>query len=247
MDCNGITTLPVLLIAKGDVSGSVKDNSGAGISGVTVEIHNSFGNLVNNIDGNPLTTTTAADGSYSFTGVPVGDFDVVETDPANYTSVSDGDSSADDDNKTNTDTNNNKIPVTIIKGKSDTGNDFVDKVSASNPFVCSNTFYMSNRSEVGNTSDDSGSTWLHGMNLSNTPFAYSAIGSGYVSSDGGYNALAYNPVDNYLYASVNGGNNERDSNKVNVINTQDWFLEREIFQVKAPSGIFIYTQEEKKK
>jgi len=59
--------------------------------------------------------------------------------------------------------------------------------------------------------------------------------------------LRWSKVDNYLYASVNGGNNERDSNKVNVINTQDWFLEREIFQVKAPSGIFIYTQEEKKK
>jgi len=37
-----------------------------------------------------------------------------------------------------------------------------------------------------------------------------------------------------LYVSVN------DANQVNVIDTNDWFLEREIFQVKHPSGIFLY-------
>jgi len=43
--------------------------------------------------------------------------------------------------------------------------------------------------------------------------------------------------DDYLYVSVN------DANQVNVINTKEWFLEREIFQLKSPSGIFIYDQE----
>ena len=57
--------------------------------------------------------------------------------------------------------------------------------------------------------------------------------------------LRWSNVDNYLYVSVNGGNDKRDSNKVNVINTQEWFLEREIFQVKAPSGIFIYNEKGK--
>jgi len=41
-----------------------------------------------------------------------------------------------------------------------------------------------------------------------------------------------------LYVSVN------DSNKVAVLNTKDWYLSREIFTIKKPSGIFIY--EEKK-
>ena len=59
--------------------------------------------------------------------------------------------------------------------------------------------------------------------------------------------VRWSNVDDYLYTSVNGGNNERDSNKVNVINTKEWFLEREIFQVKAPSGIFIYEKQEEKK
>ena len=59
--------------------------------------------------------------------------------------------------------------------------------------------------------------------------------------------VRWSNIDNYLYASVNGGNTERDSNKVNVINTKEWFLEREIFQVKAPSGIFIYEKKEENK
>ncbi len=37
-----------------------------------------------------------------------------------------------------------------------------------------------------------------------------------------------------LYVSVN------DTNKIAVINTKDWFLHKEIFQIKKPSGIFIY-------
>jgi protein NirF len=52
--------------------------------------------------------------------------------------------------------------------------------------------------------------------------------------------VRWSNVDDYLYVSVN------DSNQVNVINTKDWFLEREIFQIKHPSGIFIYEQDGKK-
>lgn len=40
--------------------------------------------------------------------------------------------------------------------------------------------------------------------------------------------------DHFLYVSVN------DANQISVINTEEWFLEREIFQVKKPSGLFIY-------
>ncbi|BAF71209.1 cytochrome D1 domain-containing protein [Sulfurovum sp. NBC37-1] len=43
-----------------------------------------------------------------------------------------------------------------------------------------------------------------------------------------------------LYVSVN------DANQVNVIDTDEWFLEREIFQVKHPSGIFLYESKKKK-
>jgi protein NirF len=39
-----------------------------------------------------------------------------------------------------------------------------------------------------------------------------------------------------LYVSVNG------ANQVSVIDTKEWFVEREIYQVKKPSGIFIYQE-----
>lgn len=39
-----------------------------------------------------------------------------------------------------------------------------------------------------------------------------------------------------LYVSVN------DSNKIVVINTKNWYISKEIFQVKKPSGIFIYEE-----
>ena len=46
--------------------------------------------------------------------------------------------------------------------------------------------------------------------------------------------LRWSNIDNSLYVSVN------DTNRVNVINTKEWFVEREILRVKKPSGIFIY-------
>jgi len=52
--------------------------------------------------------------------------------------------------------------------------------------------------------------------------------------------LRWSKLDDALYVSVNGKTDSRDHNKVNVINTKEWFLEREIFNIKKPSGIFIY-------
>ncbi len=46
--------------------------------------------------------------------------------------------------------------------------------------------------------------------------------------------VRWSNIDDYLYVSVN------DAHQVNVINTDEWFLEREIFQLKSPSGIFLY-------
>ena len=43
-----------------------------------------------------------------------------------------------------------------------------------------------------------------------------------------------------LYVSVN------DANQVNVIDTDEWFLQREIYQIQHPSGIFLYKTDNKK-
>jgi len=58
--------------------------------------------------------------------------------------------------------------------------------------------------------------------------------------------LRWSNLDDYLYVSVNGQGDKRDQNKVNVINTKEWYLEREIFNIKHPSGIFIYQMDGKK-
>ncbi len=52
--------------------------------------------------------------------------------------------------------------------------------------------------------------------------------------DGKVLHLRWSKEKPYLYVSVN------DSNKVAVLNTKGWWLKREIFTIKKPSGIFIY-------
>jgi len=46
--------------------------------------------------------------------------------------------------------------------------------------------------------------------------------------------------DPALYVSVNG------ANEIDVIDTKEWFVEREIYQVERPSGIFIYKSKDRK-
>lgn len=52
--------------------------------------------------------------------------------------------------------------------------------------------------------------------------------------DGKVLHLRWSETTPQLYVSVN------DTNKIAVIHTKEWFLNREIFNVKKPSGIFIY-------
>lgn len=59
-----------------DRDGSI-DSSESGITSITIELRDSGGNLI-------ATTTTNADGSYSFVGIPGGDYTVVELQPNGY-------------------------------------------------------------------------------------------------------------------------------------------------------------------
>ena len=52
--------------------------------------------------------------------------------------------------------------------------------------------------------------------------------------DGKVLHIRWSNVSPQLYVSVN------DTNKVAVIHTKEWFLNREIFNIKKPSGIFLY-------
>ena len=67
------------------------------------------------------------------------------------------------------------------------------------PFICDGTIYISDRAKSG-TGEDSGKTWLHSLDQNSTPYKLDYIGDGYSSDDGGYNAIAYNVKDNFIYA-----------------------------------------------
>ncbi len=111
----------------GSITGSVladtnNDNSGdAPISGVTLTLVDSSGNPIDgipNIAGvQPVTTTSAVNGSYTFGNLPPGTYGVVETQPVGYNSVSDKDGG-----------NPNEIrPIAVTAGNTNTANNFIEE------------------------------------------------------------------------------------------------------------------------
>jgi protocatechuate 3,4-dioxygenase beta subunit len=109
----------------GEALGSVKDANNLPLANVNISIM--IGTAVaDDIQGNPLTTTTDALGNYHFVDIPVGDYLIVENDPTNYSSLHDEDSSSDGDTNANTNTNDNAIPLTITNQKVDKNNNFID-------------------------------------------------------------------------------------------------------------------------
>ncbi|MFO1502612.1 MAG: SdrD B-like domain-containing protein [Steroidobacteraceae bacterium] len=98
-----------------DVSGNASREAGEpGIAGVTLTLRDGLGNVI-------ATTTTASDGSYAFTGVPAGNYTVVETQPAGF-----GSSSPD------------SVAVTVPAGGSGVA-DFADTTSGIAGFVWADT------------------------------------------------------------------------------------------------------------
>ncbi|MGD1714707.1 MSCRAMM family protein, partial [Dapis sp. BLCC M172] len=84
----------------GSISGQVTDNNGNGLGGVTIELQLPDGTTV----GTPITTNP--DGTYSFTGVEPGNYNVIETNLPNYSDVSEVDGGDDGDNEDNGIVNN---------------------------------------------------------------------------------------------------------------------------------------------
>ncbi len=111
-------TATVEAVPSGAISGTVwadtnnDDIGDAPIAGVTVELLDSLGNVV-------ATTTTLVDGSYSFTNILPGDYQVRETQPAGYDLVSDKDGG-------NLDLIGDVTPITVTAGATNSGNDFVE-------------------------------------------------------------------------------------------------------------------------
>ncbi|AUC75560.1 carboxypeptidase regulatory-like domain-containing protein [Olleya sp. Bg11-27] len=103
--------------APGSVSGTILDENGDPVSGIVLTLDDGDAGTVD------PTATTDASGNYSFTNVPVGEYTVEQTTPAN-TTVVDGDTTDDGDTVVNTDTTDSSIPVTVTAGEVDADNNF---------------------------------------------------------------------------------------------------------------------------
>lgn len=117
-DTDDADTDPIQL---GAITGMVwedADNDDLGdtpIEGVILSLVDDSGNPV--LDGgNPVTTTSAFDGTYSFGNLPPGTYGVVETQPAGFVSLSDKDGGNLDEIR----------PINVIAGETNSLNDFVE-------------------------------------------------------------------------------------------------------------------------
>lgn len=106
----------------GSISGTITDSNGVPLEGVELILFDANNAPVD-------TALTLADGTYEFSDVASGNYNVVETQPNGYTDVSEVDGGADADNLDNGIVNN--IPVTVDAGEADAGNDFVELLTNS--------------------------------------------------------------------------------------------------------------------
>ncbi|PHN02336.1 DUF7507 domain-containing protein [Flavilitoribacter nigricans] len=126
-DGDGEPDDPTIVYLPGSISGTVTDENGDGIAGVVIELWEDT-----NGDGTPdtntgLTATTDANGDYVFLNVFAGDYVIVEQQPADYTTVSDGDATPDaGGDQANVSTTDNLIPVSVAPGEADADNDFAE-------------------------------------------------------------------------------------------------------------------------
>ncbi|OQX02024.1 MAG: hypothetical protein BWK73_44095, partial [Thiothrix lacustris] len=118
---------------KATISGTVTvDTSGDSVgetplAGILLSLLNADGKPVLDADGKPVTTLTNASGEYLFANLDAGEYLVAQTQPVDYDSVTDGDTTSPEDDAANTDTTDNRIPVTVIAGETDDRNDFVER------------------------------------------------------------------------------------------------------------------------
>ena len=91
-----------------------------GLAGVVLTLTDSSGTPLTNINGDNITASTNNQGEYIFTDVPPGDYRVVETQPTDYSDVSETDGDNPNDGRVNS------IDVSLSPEEASTGNNFVE-------------------------------------------------------------------------------------------------------------------------
>ena len=117
-------------LTPGSITGFVladTDGNGSGdqgIQGVTISLLNGAGNPILDLGGNPVTTTTGLNGSYAFNNLPPGSYQIVESQPSPYFSVSDADGG-------NPNHIGNITPLQLFSAQTLSGNNFIEVLPAS--------------------------------------------------------------------------------------------------------------------
>lgn len=126
-------SLDIGFFAPGTITGNVSaDTDGDTIpdmflENVILELLDSNGASVLDTNGDPITTTTDANGDYIFDNVAPGDYQIAEQQPDGYEDLSEADGGDDGDNPDNGIVNN--IPVTVDPGETDSGNNFIEALT----------------------------------------------------------------------------------------------------------------------
>ena len=109
-------------IERGSITGYVYVGA-APLAGVTLTLLDEYGNPVdgdpNTPDVQPVTTVTGADGSYTFSGVRPGIYQVAQTQPEGYISFGDSDGG-------NLDIIGDVTPIVVMPGQTNPDNNFIE-------------------------------------------------------------------------------------------------------------------------
>lgn len=109
---------------------SNNDNIGdLAITGVTLTLYSDPNGDGDPADGVVIGSLIVSDssGAYSFTNLAPGSYVVVETQPSDYLTVIDGDTTNPGDDTINASSTDNAIPVTVVSGETDDGNNFIEE------------------------------------------------------------------------------------------------------------------------
>ncbi len=110
-----------------DLDGDQIPDSGEGLANVEIKLHlDANKNGIADSGVAFATAMTSGTGSYSINLIPIGNYVLTETTPAEHTSIKDYDLSNDQDSVSNSNLNNDTIPVTIMQGEHDAHNYFID-------------------------------------------------------------------------------------------------------------------------
>ncbi|WP_280523915.1 SdrD B-like domain-containing protein, partial [Nitrosomonas aestuarii] len=180
-----------------DNDDGVKDAGEVGLNNVTIQLLNAAGVVIS-------TTTTAADGSYSFTGLDAGTYSVVE--PTQPAGKNDGKETAGSTGG-NTDVNETISQITVNAGENSTDNNFGEVLPPPEPASISGFVYCDDNDDGVK---DAGEVGLNGVTIQLLNAAGVVISTTTTAADGSYSftgldAGTYSVVEPTQPAGKNDG------------------------------------------